>query len=570
MDHVPLNIGRILTRRNGCLVSTTELLRCHAFTECLLLVMLPKGIRIETFCTPKRHFQVVLRIPIRSPKEELSHGHVSPLTSLGDNPTQHLDHSWADGNGKTTLVGEDSQAEGTSSLQRGLHDSVAPSSPTEPEDLKREGAKAPQPVAVDGCGDTALLSGAGALLASPGVARAAWKGSAKDPALADSPGTEGSVKLPQPVAVDGCGGPPPPFANDHCDPLPVTPTVAWTEKPVIPWKEPPSQVKDVLPQSTEGVATGIRLSRQQGEDSKSEDITAAISTATGPNLKQGGVCLLNDKEQPADGKPWVSALSTSEILAPIPEVDSYLASGEAAGTSSDTSKPKALPLSVSQTVRQGLAKVAAPKTLQKQTQSHLGGYVHGLTVTTDPALPKPLVQKTTSTSDRALGNWNTAQQVFSEGQPHWDNQRDELESRPIKGILRRSRSAGQSPLTPGRRSGTSGNSKSCPPARLKSSPIKDVMKHGGKLRKDQTPGFEIAKGDNGVLKNKHSGLPRAKSWYGYFVKVGLLQETQWMARASSQRYSGGWKSWRRCSYDWCGKDYCSWWNTQASRCCWAN
>ena len=33
-DQVPLNIGRILTRRNGCCVSTTELLRCHAYTEC--------------------------------------------------------------------------------------------------------------------------------------------------------------------------------------------------------------------------------------------------------------------------------------------------------------------------------------------------------------------------------------------------------------------------------------------------------------------------------------------------------------------------------------------------------
>ena len=236
----------------------------------------------------------------------------------------------------------------------------------------------------------------------------------------------------------------------------------------------------------------------------------AISTATGPNLKQGGVCLLKAKEQPADGKPWVSALSTTEILAPIPEVDSSLASGEAAEISSGTIKPKALPLTVSQAARQGLAKVATPKTLQKQTkqtQSHLGGYVHGLTVTADPALSKPLVQKTTSTSDGALGNWNTAQQVFSEGKPHWDNHREELESRPIKRVLRRSRSAGQSPLTPGRRTGTSGNSKSCPPARLKSSPIKEVMKHGGKTREEQTPGFESAKGDNGVLKNKHSGLP---------------------------------------------------------------
>ena len=107
----------------------------------------------------------------------------------------------------------------------------------------------------------------------------------------------------------------------------------------------------------------------------SEGITVAISTAIEPNLKQNGACLLNTKEQPADGKPWVNALSTSEILAPIPEVDSSLASGEAAEISNGTTKPKALPLTVSQAARQGLAKVVAPKTLQKQTQSQLGGYV---------------------------------------------------------------------------------------------------------------------------------------------------------------------------------------------------
>ena len=245
------------------------------------------------------------------------------------------------------------------------------------------------------------------------------------------------MKLSQPVAVDGCGGPPPPFANGHGGSLLVTPAAAWTEKPVIPSREPPSQAKEDLPQNTEGVDTGTRLSRQLVEDLKSEDITVAISTATKPNLKQSGACLLNAKEQPADGKPWVSALSTSEILAPIPEVDSSLASGEAAEISSGTIKPKALPLTVSQAARQGLAKVATPKTLQKQTQPQLGGYVHGLTVAADPALSMPLVQKTTSTSGGALDNRNTAQQIFSEGKPHLDNQCEEFESRSIKGVLRR-------------------------------------------------------------------------------------------------------------------------------------
>ena len=90
-DHVPLNIGRILTRRNGCVVSTTELLRCHAYTECLLLVMLPRGIRVDSFCTPKRHFEIVFRIPIRSPTERPMNEQTSPLTSIGENPMLSLD-----------------------------------------------------------------------------------------------------------------------------------------------------------------------------------------------------------------------------------------------------------------------------------------------------------------------------------------------------------------------------------------------------------------------------------------------------------------------------------------------
>ena len=75
-DHVPLNIGRVVARRNGCLVSATELLRCYAFTECLLLVMLPKGIRIEGFCTPMKLPFVSL---FNHPKK--SFGHVMPACS---------------------------------------------------------------------------------------------------------------------------------------------------------------------------------------------------------------------------------------------------------------------------------------------------------------------------------------------------------------------------------------------------------------------------------------------------------------------------------------------------------
>ena len=118
---------------------------------------------------------------------------------------------------------------------------MAPPSPAEPTALKCKGVKAPQPVAVDGCGDTTLLTGAGAKLAPPGVARAAWIGVPNESAPSDSPGTKGRVKIPQPVAVDGCGGPLPPIANGHGDSLLATPTAVWTEKPVIPSSESPPQ-----------------------------------------------------------------------------------------------------------------------------------------------------------------------------------------------------------------------------------------------------------------------------------------------------------------------------------------
>ena len=177
-DHVPLNIGRIVVRRNGCLVSTTELLKCHAFTEWLLLVMLPKGIRIEGFCTPKRHFKVTLRIPIRSPKEELFHCEASPLTSLGGNPTQFLDHSRASSQDNSARKSDKGKFEATYAPRK--------------EPLG--------PVANSGAAESHVLK-------------------------------NGVPKFPQPVAVDGCGGTSPLVEVDQGGPFPVAPTAEWTEKP---------------------------------------------------------------------------------------------------------------------------------------------------------------------------------------------------------------------------------------------------------------------------------------------------------------------------------------------------
>ena len=88
----PLNVGYIMPNRTGFIVSGTELLKCHAFTDCLLFICLPKGVRPETSCTPRGNFQIFLHIPIC---EHVSKGISKPFaatpTPLGNNPTQVVD-----------------------------------------------------------------------------------------------------------------------------------------------------------------------------------------------------------------------------------------------------------------------------------------------------------------------------------------------------------------------------------------------------------------------------------------------------------------------------------------------
>ena len=155
-DHVPLSIGKVLPRRNGCAVSTTELLKCHAFTECLLLVILPKGIRIEGICTPKRHFDIVVRIPIVSQRGSEKNDCPSPLTPLGHNATQLSLRS--------QRIDQDKPS--PSCVKRRSYASLAQTQTEDGEErlsqslVPREHPKtfklAPQPVVVDGCGDSSL------------------------------------------------------------------------------------------------------------------------------------------------------------------------------------------------------------------------------------------------------------------------------------------------------------------------------------------------------------------------------------------------------------------------------
>ena len=85
----PLKVGYIMPNRTGFIVSGTELLKCHAFTECLLFIYLPRGVRPETCCTPRSNFQILLQIPIcESTGKDKGESPAATPTPLGNNPTQ--------------------------------------------------------------------------------------------------------------------------------------------------------------------------------------------------------------------------------------------------------------------------------------------------------------------------------------------------------------------------------------------------------------------------------------------------------------------------------------------------
>ena len=95
----------------------------------------------------------------------------------------------------------------------------------------------------------------------------------------------------------------------------------------------------------------------------------------------------------------------------------------------------------------------------------------------------------------------------------------------LRGSIRavqRSRSAGHPPLTPNRKLGLTGNSRSCPPVRLKSSPIKEVIKSGRKTCKDASPGIDYDKKDNHGPKGKQRGPPLRRAGLDTSRKLGFF------------------------------------------------
>ena len=472
-DHVPLSIGKVLPRRNGCAVSTTELLKCHAFTECLLLVILPKGIRIDGICTPKRHFDIVVRTPIVSQRESEKNGCPSPLTPLGHNATQLSlrGHTIDQDKPSPSCVKQQSYASFAQAQtdDGGERHSQSPG-PKEHSEISKQ---APEPVVVDGCRNSSSKKQGYKDSTEGDEPTAAILPSYAEPF--EDPQSKDKEVPAQPVVVDGCG--------EHTAPVFKTESSQWKVSPTAIWTAIPKELADI--RNPEQLPEKTKCRMEEGE-----------------RLKQN--CEERFREE--NKHESHDQIKMYQALEPIPESDGHGANYDETLSKEGWSKPKALPLKVTPTVRQRLAKISAAGVTQKHLASKKSGSMPALSQienrkTSCDATPSPMEEEPALT-----GKPDT--QV-----PANHTERIMPGNRPVVQLgenirtIQRSRSAGHPPLTPNRKANFASNSRSCPPTRVKSSPIREVIKSGKKIPKDVSPGLEHEKKGNQGSKGKQGGLP---------------------------------------------------------------
>ena len=331
-----------------------------------------------------------------------------------------------------------------------------------------------------------------------------------DPA-GDIHGEDGNA-IAQPIAVDGCGGQVPLSIKMDNSPWCVTTTAEWTAKPP---EKPCPAVTGQLPECAEGRINADRqLTQGVKEGSKEDGIAADQDVLTAKREHQRGRPQ-NEKDQQASDK--LQALpSACQTLEPIPEIDGYC-------VNDDT-------LSASKAVKQGLAKIAAPGATSKHAFTCHDGCKLGPTMPDDIKVLKvvseiPIQGENASTDRPSAPHQASWTEHETPGRKSADPPR-----RSIKAV-QRSRSAGH-PLTPNRKSGFSGNSRSCPPARLKSSPIKDVIKSGRKTRKDVSPGIDYGRKDNSSQRSKQSGPPLRRAGLDTSRKLDFFTKPDEMPKQS--------------------------------------
>ena len=472
-DHVPLSIGKVLPRRNGCAVSTTELLKCHAFTECLLLVILPKGIRIDGICTPKRHFDIVVRIPIVSQRESEKNGCPSPLTPLGYNATQLSlrGHTIDQDKPSPSCVKQQSYA---SFAQAQTDDGGERHSQSHgPKEHSEKSKLAPEPVVVDGCRNSSSKKQGYKDSTEGDEPTAAILTSYAEP-LEDPQSRDKEVPA-QPVVVDGCG--------EHTAPVFKTESSQWKVSPTAIWTAIPKELADI--RNPEQLPEKTKCRKEEGE-----------------RLKQN--CEERFREE--NKHESQDQIKMYQALEPIPESDGHGANYDETSSKEGGSKPKALPLKVTPTVRQRLAKISAAGVAQKHLASKKSGSMPALSQkenrkTSCDATPSPMEE------EPALTGKHDTQVPANHTERIMPGNRPVVQLGENIRTIQRSRSAGHPPLTPNRKANFASNSRSCPPTRVKSSPIREVIKSGKKIPKDVSPGLEHEKKGNQGSKGKQGGLP---------------------------------------------------------------
>ena len=328
-------------------------------------------------------------------------------------------------------------------------------------------------------------------------------------------------KVPtQPVVVDGCGEHAAPGFKTECSPWKISPTAVWTAKP-----EEQSDIRnpEQLPERTEcRIRDGEQLKQNSKEGIGEDDRTDDIVTPIEGNGHQGGS---RSEEQSLPGRYKLQDhIQTYQTLEPIPESDGYCANGEEIHSNEVGGKPKALPLKVTKAVKQCLAKISASGATQKYVTTEQNGSkparynvedrktLCGATISPmeeEPALTgKPYTHVPASHTERTM-----------------PGSRPVIQSRESIRTIQRSRSAGHPPLTPNRKTSLTGNSRSCPPARLKSSPIREVIKSGRKTPKDVSPGVDHDKKGNQGSKGKQRGPPLRRAGLDTSRKLGFFHQT---------------------------------------------
>ena len=472
-DHVPLSIGKVFPRRNGCAVSTTELLKCHAFTECLLLLILPKGIKIDGICTPKRHFDIVVRIPIVSQRESEKEGCPSPLTPLGHNATQLSlrGHTTDQDKPSPSCVRQQSYV---SFAQVQTDDGGERHSQSHgPKELSEKSKQAPEPVVVDGCRNSSSKKQCSKESTERDEIAAAILTSYAAP-LEDQQSENKEVPA-QPVVVDGCG--------EHTAPVFKTESSQWKVSPTAIWTAIPRELADI--HNPEQLPEKTKCRKEEGEW-----------------LKQNW----EEKVHEENKHESQEQIKMYQALEPIPESDGHGTNYGEALSKEGGNKPKALPLKVTPTVRQHLAKISAASVTQEPFASWKSESMPALSQeenrkTSCDETPSPMEE------EPALTGIPGTQVPTNHTKKIMPGNRPVVQLGENIRTIQRSRSAGHPPLTPNRKANSVSNSRSCPPKSVKSSPIREVIKAGKKIPKDASPGLEQEKKGNQGSKGKQGGLP---------------------------------------------------------------